>query len=877
MNTRIFIYCIVIILPQLVWSQQNEITKKVYNPQLIHDAPKIDGILDDEVWETGTWETGFTQFEPNNGQPASQETSFCILYDADYLYVGIKAYDTSPDSIVTRLTRRDSNDGDAVGVVFDSYFDLRTAFLLGVSAGETRFDQIMTEDGRKEDSTWDANWWAKTSVNDYGWEAEMRIPFSQLRFKKSENPVWGLQVFRQLHRKGELSFWQHIDADAPGLIHRIGEMHGMNGIEPKRIFDITPYTVTSAESYPRQADNPFATGSDQNLKVGLDAKVGVTNDFTLDLTVNPDFGQVEADPSEVNLTAFETFFQEKRPFFIEGRNISSFQLGIGNGGLGHDNLFYSRRIGRRPTGQITTENGSYINRPSFTSILGAAKLTGKSRSGLSIAIIESVTRETKAEIDLLGERSFKTIEPLTNYLVGRVQKDFNEGNTILGGMFTSTHRKTDDNLSKQMHNEAYSGGIDFTRYFKDKEWMFNINAALSHVAGTEEAILLSQRAPARYFQRPDNKYATIDSARTSLTGSGGRAQLIKTSGHLNMMAAVMWKSPEFEINDLGYMREADYFTHVIWLGYREWEPRGIYRSFNVNFNQYTFRTFSGEHLNTGINTSGFIRFRNYWSANAGMEYNHNLTSVTLLRGGPAFQHPDRINTWFGVSTDNRAKFVAGVSANRGHGLENEYKYLRLGPNFTLKPTASLNLSFNPSWSKRFDELQYITQKDFQDEKRYLFGSIDQHVINFSFRINYTIIPDLTIQYWGQPFVASGKYSDFKVITNPKHEIFQERFHIYDASRIELIEDNYHVDENGDGNMDYQFGKPDFNFREFLSNLVIRWEFQPGSSLYLVWSQTRSDFEINGKMTYMDHLDQLFSQKPHNIFLLKVSYRFGVTG
>lgn len=876
MKTRTFIFLVLFIFPAYLWCQSDNSNKRIYYPQRIESPPAIDGVLDDEVWEKGTWERGFTQFEPHNGQPASQETEFCILFDDDFLYIGIRAYDTSPDSIVARLTRRDNNDGDAVGVAIDSYHDLRTAFLLGVTAGGTRFDLIMTEDGRNEDNTWDPNWWARTSMHDYGWEAEMKIPFSQLRFQKNGKGIWGLQIFRQLHRFGEMSFWQPIPADSPGLVHRIGEMHGMSEIEPRRIFDITPYMVTSAESYQTQQGNPFAPGNEQHLKAGLDAKIGITNNFTLDLTINPDFGQVEADPSEVNLTAFETYYQERRPFFIEGRNISSFSLGIGDGSLGIDNLFYSRRIGRRPAGNISIENGAYLDRPSFTNILGAAKLSGKSQEGLSLSVIQSVTGEARAEIDYNGERSFKTIEPLSNYFVGRIQQDMNDGDIIIGGILTSTHRKLDDNLATQMHSQAYTGGLDFTRFFNNKNWMFNINTAVSHVAGDPSAILRTQRSPARYFQRPDATHLKIDSARSSLTGTGGRIQLMKTgSGHWNMLAAVVWKSPEFEINDLGFMREADQITQVFWVGHRQWEPRGIYRSYNINFNQYNFWNFAGESTLSGVNTNGFIRFRSYWSANAGIDYNLRLNSPTLLRGGPAFRLPDRINTWFGMGTDNRKNLVLQLSGNYGKGMENNSKQFRLGTGVTYKPADNFNISFNPSFIKRYDELQYITQLKHSNDSRYIFSSIDQNIINFSFRINYNITPDLSIQYWGQPFVASGKYDDFKYVTNPQAEIYKDRFHVYDSSQIRFQDGIYLIDENADGTADYQFGKPDFNFRELLSNLVLRWEFQPGSSLYFVWSQTRTDFETNGAMNYMDHLDQLFSAKPHNIFLLKASYRFGV--
>jgi hypothetical protein len=852
--------------------------KKQYYPTRVIEAPYINGILDDHAWTTGTWESGFTQHEPHNGLAPSQHTEFCIMYDDIYLYVAMRAYDSEPDSIVSRMTRRDNSDGDFVGVAFDSYYDQRTAFIMGVTAGGTRFDFIMSNNGQNEDPTWDPNWLARTNINDWGWEAEMRIPLSQLRFKKNGTGTWGLEVFRMIHRHGEMSFWQHIPANSPGIVHLFGEMKGMDHIHPRQVFDISPYLVTSGETYQSQSGNPFLSGREGHLKAGLDAKIGITNNFTLDLTVNPDFGQVEADPSEVNLTAFETFFQEKRPFFIEGRNISSFSLGIGDGSLGNDNLFYSRRIGRRPVGQIQTNGDAWVDRPSFTNILGAAKLTGKTQQGLSLAVIQSVTGEANAKIDINGERSFKTLEPLTNYFVGRVQQDYNDGNMILGGIFTSTHRNLDENLNSQMHGQAYSGGIDFTKFFKDKTWMFNVNTAVSHVAGSEEAILRTQRSPARYFQRPDADHVKLDSARTSLTGSGGRVQILKTgSGHWSMLGSVIWKSPQFEINDLGFMREADNILQVVWVGYREWEPKGFYRSYNINMNQYNVWNFGGQQVMGGANINGFIRYKNFWSTNAGVEYNFSMLSTTMLRGGPALRMPDRVNTWFGSSTDFRKKLVLNVSGRYSFGLDENLRSISIGPGITYKPADNFNFSFNPSYMKSFDMLQYVSQVQYQGTTRYIFATIDQNVVNFSFRVNYTITPDLTIQYWGQPFVAAGKYNDFKFITNPRAQDFKDRFQPYNTNQLSIDENLYIVDDDLDGSIDYRFRNPDFSFREFLSNLVIRWEFNPGSSVYFVWNQTRSVNGNFGEMHYFNDLDQMFSVKPHNIFLIKFSYRLGVKG
>jgi Domain of unknown function (DUF5916)/Carbohydrate family 9 binding domain-like len=881
---RIFITLIVLlmILPG-VTGQTPE--KKQYKATRLTTAPAIDGILDDEVWKEGSWIDDFTQYEPYNGSKVSQRTEFKILFDDDNLFAAFKAYDTSPDSIVSRLTRRDNPDGDLVGIIFDSFHDLRTGFLFGITSSGVKYDQMFTNDGESEDSSWDPNWWVKTSINDEGWVAEMKIPFSQVRFDKNSGEIWGLQVARVLYRKNETSFWQHMSKDAPGLVHLFGELAGLEQIKPRKIFDVTPYTVGKLETFKAEPGNPFMEkGKKFGINGGIDAKIGITNNMTMDLTINPDFGQVEADPSEVNLSAYETFFSEKRPFFIEGKNITNFNIGIGDGDVGNDNLFYSRRIGRRPQGYPDLGDGMYADVPNFTSIIGAAKLTGKTKDGLSVGFVEAVTAEGKAEIDDNGERTYETVEPLTNYAVGRVQKDFNEGKTIIGGIFTGTNRNLDGNLSDFMHKAAYSGGIDFTQYFKDKKWQLTINTALSQVTGTKEAMAATQRSSAHYFQRPDKDYAIYDPDRTSLTGSGGKIQVGKLDGHLNLMAVVLWKTPGFEINDLGYLQQADRIMPIFWAGYNQWEPKGIYRNFNINGDIYTIYNFGGANVQTGLEGNANMTLKNYWSVWTGGNIGTSSMDPSMLRGGPTMKTPGRFNARVGFSTDNRKKLGMEFYSNFNRGFEDYYRNSNIGVEISYKPTNYLRLSLSPGYSKSFSELQYVTQKNMDGDDRYIFSSIDRKTINASLRVNLNISPDLTIQYWGQPFVASGRYYDYKYILNPVADKYTERFHVYSDGEL-IPQDGYNqIDENLDGTVDYTFDTGDFNVKEFLSNLVVRWEYSPGSSVYLVWSQTRSGYNPTGNMDYLNDMGDLFNRQLFrddenyalkNVFLVKFSYRFGL--
>jgi hypothetical protein len=856
-----------------------ETVRKQYKATRTAFAPVINGFLDDDVWQAGEWDGNFTQNEPYSGKPALQKTEFKILFDENNLYVAIKAFDTSPDSIVNRLTRRDQVDGDLVGIILDSFHDLRTGFLFGVSSSGVKYDQMFTNDGQNEDSSWDPNWWVKTSINKDGWVAEMKIPFSQVRFEKNSGDVWGLDIARIYYRKNETDFWSHIPKEAPGFIHLMGELQGLEQIKPRKIFDVTPYGVASAEKYEKVPENPFlASGRASKLNAGVDAKIGITNNMTMDLTINPDFGQVEADPSEVNLSAYETFFGEKRPFFIEGNNITNFGLGIGDGGIGNDNLFYSRRIGRRPQGYPNLEDGWNTRVPTSTTILGAAKLTGKTKDGLSLGFVEAVTAEEQAKVDTSGGSKYETVEPLTNYFVGRVQKDFKEGNTIIGGIFTSTNRNLDANLSQYMHKAAYTGGADFTQYFKDKNWMFNLNSAFSLVQGSKSAISETQQSSARYYQRPDNDYVEFDPNRTSLTGSGGRMQVMKLNGHWNFIGATIWKTPGFETNDLGFIREADQILAVLWTQYNQYDPKGFYRSYRINWDIYSIHNFGGDWVGKGIEWNGNINFKNYWTVWTGGNLNTSQLSTGMLRGGPMMKLPGETNLRLGFSTDNRKKLVFEGTVYGSKGQSDNSKNIGMETGLSYKPTNYIVFTVSPAYNKSFSELQYVSHTDYAGSDRYVFASIDRKTISTSFRVNLNLSPNLTFQYWGQPFVATGRYYDHKYISNPMADKYHSRFITYRPDQISYDGNNYNIDENLNGTKDYSFGKTDFNVQEFLSNLVIRWEYNPGSSVYLVWSQTRSGYNSSGNLDLANDLGDLFNRNqitPHNVFLIKFSYRFGL--
>ena len=833
------------------------------------ESPRIDGLVDDAAWEQMEWGNTFTQFQPLNGGQASLQTAFKILYDDNFIYVAIRAYDNSPDEIVKRMSRRDGFQGDWVEIAFDSYHDFSTAYSFTATVAGVKNDELYTDDGHGHDRTWDPIWYLKTSIDNKGWIAEIKIPFTQLRFSTESNQVWGLQIKRYIHRKDERSLWQHIPNEQAGYVSRFGELHGLKDIKPKKQFDLTPYMLGSYESFEADAGNPFTDGKEFDGRIGLDAKIGLTNNLTLDLTINPDFGQVEADPSRVNLSAFETYLQEKRMFFIEGRNIYSFPLRLGGGGA-RDNLFYSRRIGKRPSNY--PDEYAYIDAPENTSILGAAKITGKTKNGLSIGILESVTRAESANYsDANGNINKSTVEPLTNYFVSRIEKDYNRGDTKLGAIFTATNRKIEDAHLEVLPTAAYTGGVNFDHSWKNKKYNFAFKLMASQVFGSEEAIEELQTASSRYYQRPDADHLTYDPTMTSLKGQAGNIWVGQLSNAgWSAIAWLSWQSPGFEINDLGYLRSADDITQMLWAEYKFPKPFSIFRRFSVEGSQANSFDYSGKYLATSGDMSLRGQFTNFWGFMFRVSGNSNTLEKTMLRGGPLFLSPYGFSSMFHISTDRRKNISVSTSASVSWGSEGS----RLRNNYSLgisyRPMDHIRISLNPSLRFNNNQLQYVDNIEISGQERYFLAEIDQKTFVTQLKLDYSFTPDFSVQIYAQPFISNGEYSNFKVVSNPTANSYTDRF------KLLQLDTDYGFDIDNNNTIDGELYNPDFKFLQFQSNLVARWEYRPGSILYLVWSQNKSDYpENNYAFVLNTDMEDLFSIFPHNVFLMKLSYRIPI--
>ena len=839
-------------------------------PIIGENAPNIDGDLDDKSWEIAEWSGDFIEWEPDENTPPSQQTKFKIIYDKKYLYVAFRCYDTEPSKIEKRLSRRDGFVGDGVAILIDSYHDKRNAFVFIVTAAGVKVDEFATENGDNFDNSWNPIWYTATKLDDEGWTAEMKIPFSQLKFGKSKEQIWGLECSRMVFREDEWSVWQRLPQDAPGMVSEFGELRGLIDIQPQKQLEIQPFVVNQLDTYPKEGSNPFRDGTDFILNGGLDAKIGITNDLTLDLTVNPDFGQVEADPGAIALDGFQIFFEERRPFFVENKNIFDYEFADRN-----DNVFYSRRIGRSPQGGANLSSGEFVDQPNNTTILGAAKFSGKTKSGWSLGLLESVTGKMFAEVDANGVRREELVEPLTNYLVGRAQKDFNNRNSYVGGIFTATNRKLESNLDF-LRKAAYTGGFDFKHNWKNRNYYIEGNVVASHITGSKEAITNTQNSITHLFQRVDASHVEVDPDRTSMTGTGGKLEMGKAGGgNWRYEGGVIWRSPELELNDVGFLRQADEIKQYAEVERLFLKPTEFYRRAQIGIEQYTTYDFEGNYNRIQYQLEGFINYKNNWWTEIGTAHKPRIFSNTVLRGGPRWRWSDENFGYLFVGSDQRKKFNFTLGYINSQAAENNFSLERYVIRLGYQPFDAFSLSAEIEYEENPNKTQYVDEVDFSGTPRYITGNIDQRTFSAALRFNYSLNPNLSIQFYGQPFISRGTYTDFNYVDNPIAEKLDDRIILYNANQISRTNNtgSYLIDENLDGNTDYEIGDPDFSFVQFRSNLVVRWEYIPGSEIFLVWSQG-----VTGFGDPMDSLGsnldaQIFNQKMDNTFLIKATYRF----
>jgi hypothetical protein len=781
-------------------------------------APVIDGRDADEVWRLAPAITAFRQFRPVEDAEPSFRTEAKVAYDPRNLYVFVRAFDPHPDSILKLLARRDVRTAsDQIKIMIDSYHDRRSGYEFAVNPAGVKRDYAMYDDAN-EDEAWDAVWDVATQVDGLGWTAEFRIPLSQLRYAPGPTNTFGFSVVRDIDRYTERVSWPLYRTSRPGISSQLGEVTGLDGLDAPRRLEVVPYFVTK--------NVPEGGGFDRSQKVdgGADIKYGLTSNITIDATVNPDFGQVEADPSVLNLGPFETFYQERRPFFVEGTGIFQFGVNCSIVSCSGEGLFYSRRVG------------------SASRILGAAKITGRLPSGLTLGVLDAVTNNST---NGLGQ----TLQPTTNYAGLRATQDFRKGESGIGVMLTAVNRSVDQWTEDVLRKSAYVGAFNFRHRFRGGRYQLTGSIDVSRVAGTPAAIARTQRSSVHLYQRPDDGL-TLDTTLTTLSGDAEEILFQRTSGFIQFETSYLRRSPGFEVNDLGFLRRADQQSWSTWGAMRWTKPAFIFQTGQWNFNWWQYWTTEGLPTERAANTNAHFQLNSRWWVHYGGTIGRlgGAFDDRVARGGPAVRVQPYLAPWFGFEGDQRRPIIPYLFFNLFRGDDGRSTSFNVSPSVDLRVSTQFRASLGVSFSHDINDWQFHGIVTDTLGTHYTFAHLDQKTTSMSFRVDYTASPTLTVQAYASPFVSKGPYSNVRELVNPRAERYQDRFQPFAAT-------------------------PGFeNFKAFNSNLVLRWEYRPGSTLFLVWSQGRvddSDLDVTRSMPR--DFRRLFDQHPQNNFLVKVSY------
>jgi hypothetical protein len=837
----------------------------------------LDGRLDEAVWQ-GAGAGDFRQVEPRDGDPASERTEVWVAHDEAALYVAARLHDGEPGAVVGRLARRDAEtSSDLFDVAIDSYHDHRTVFRFGVNPAGVRTDGVTANDTDLADASWDPVWDVGTRADSAGWTVEMRIPFSQLHFAGGREATWGINFTRFIQRRGETVRWSWAPNSEPGYASHFGHLTGLGDVPAPRHLELTPYLVARGD-YDSAADprDPFDPGRLHRASAGLDLKYGVTSDLTLVATVNPDFGQVEADPAEVNLSVFESFFEERRPFFVEGANILQFGVGASGSVFGAPQLFYSRRIGRAPSRSVSLPD-AWVEEPEATTILGAAKLTGQTH-GWSVGVLSALTAREEARVQLAdGDRTRTPVEPLGHYGVLSLRRNFRGGRSGVGVMATSVQRERLPEELAFLRRSAHTAGVDFFHRFAGQRYSVGGTASGSWVAGDTLAMLLAQRSSARYFQRPDQDYVSVDSAARGLGGWALSLTGGKVAGAWTWGSDLFAYSPGFEINDAGFQNSADRLFHGVRLTHRWLRPTRWFRSASASLNGSQQWNFGGTRIARGLFPSASVQLHNQWSVYASGNVAFASLNDRVTRGGPLVLVPQQWTLSTTVVSDPRGAVTGSLSADVTENRSGGYSR-GLSADVTFRPTTAATISLAPSLRRLHSAAGYVGERADPTAtatygRRYLFGALDQELWDLTVRADWALTPSATLQLHAQPFVSTADYYGHREFVAPGEFRFRDFGRdgqstiAYDAER-----DRYTADPDGAGPAaPLSFADPSFRLRSLRTNLVLRWEYRPGSIVYLTWAHGRSTMLDDALFRPTRELGDLLGDEQRNRVTVKMSY------
>ncbi|HKJ32809.1 MAG TPA: DUF5916 domain-containing protein, partial [Balneolales bacterium] len=724
---------------------------------------------------------------------------------------------------------------------------------------------------------WDGVWQGKAHIDSDGWTVEMRIPYSQLRFQKEKKYTWGIDFKRFIARKNESDYLKYQPRNSSGFVSRFDNLTDIKNISPARDFEVIPYVTSKASYLNSDPGNPFTKGSAYNFNAGADIKTNLGSNLSVNATINPDFGQVEVDPAVVNLSDIETYYPEKRPFFIDGSNFFNFGRGgatdFWNFNWWGPSFFYSRRIGRAPQGS-TPDNADYVKMPAATHIIGAAKLTGRLNGNWNVGALQAVTAPEDARYSLNNHIHSTQVAPLTYYSVARVQKQFNNAKQSIGLISTITNRSFQNNiLRNDINKSAQVLGVDGWSFLdKNRMWVVTGWLGMSHITGSRERMLNVQTNSTHYLQRPDLRHFGVDSSATSLTGYAGRFWVNKQKGNVIFNAALGFINPTFDLNDVGFLARTDIINSHVGFGYNWTEPTSWYHTQMLIGALFGTFDFNGNNTSAGAWASYRLQLLNYYSFRLNIAFNPRTLNDRLTRGGPITVNHGGAEYDLTFSSDSRKAVVFSLGAGT-YLSRDQSKQWYFQPMITWKPAANLSLSVNPSYTYTYDTAHYINT--FEDPTatqtyghRYVFADLYQNTISSSIRFNWTFTPKLSLQTYIQPLISSGKFTQYKALIRPKTYDFM----VFGKDGSTYNSKTFTADPDGSGpapSMD--IGNQNFNYKSLRGNAIIRWEYRPGSTIYFVWTQSRTDNQEIGRFNLGNSFPRLFSARPNNIFLIKFSY------
>ena len=845
----------------------------------------IDGALNEPAWQGPPTVTRLTQSAPAEGAAPSESTWVWLAFDDNALYVAVRCWDSHPDSIIARLVRRDADAvTDWVEIWLDPFHDHRSGYYFTVSAAGVLYDGTGFNDGMW-DGSWDGVWQARVRRDrgaraepGSGYTCEMRIPFSQLRFRPGADQVWGVNIHRYFARRAEDDYLVYTPRGQSGSISRLPHLEGIRIDQRRRSIEVLPYLTGKAEYLAHEAGDPFNDGSRYTPGLGGDLRSAAGNNLTLNVTANPDFGQVEVDPATVNLSDVETFFQEKRPFFTENSRI----FGFGNEGANdywgfnwpEPKFFYSRRIGRTPQGGAPGD-ADYTDLPLATHILGAAKLTGKLASSWNFGTMHAVASREDAQYAIAGTRSETAVEPLTYYGVARGLQERRGGYNGLGLMSTLVQRRFDRApLSEVLHEQSLMTGLDGWHFLDRKKlWVLSGWAAMSRVAGSERSMIALQRGPRHYLQRPDAEHLGVDSSATSLTGCGARVWLHKQEGSFLFNSAVGFMDPKFDVNDMGYQSQANITNAHLGTGYAWNRPNRWRKRAYVITSLFRGGDFDGNRTVAGAYAGSTVYFANECTLKGEWMLTPRTLNDRRTRGGPLMV--DGPGAWGHLLLDtDQKRAVTGSFDVQGTTVpEAGSSNWAVTPTVGWKPASNVSVQVGPGYSRVIEDAQYVPLDDASvaspgqvpadfGGRRYVFARLDQATVSASIRLNVSFTPNLSLETYLQPYISAGRYTDLKELARAGSYEFVHYGASYDPAAGTVM--------SGADTL-FTVSNPDFNYKSLRGNAVLRWEYRPGSVLYLVWTQQRTDAEASGDLRFGPSTRRLLDAHANDIFLVKATY------